>query len=46
MTKGSGDVDDDDPLEDFFFSAIDFLGVDAVGAFYCGKDWEAIVADK
>ena len=44
LRKGSCDVEYDDPFECFFF-AIDFLGVEAVGAFFCGEDWEAIVAD-
>ena len=44
LRKGSDYIEDDGPLEDFFV-AIDFLGVKAVGAFFCGKDLEAVVAD-
>ena len=44
IRNGSGDVDDEEPF-DRFFLAMDFLGVEAVGAVLGGEEWEAIVAE-
>lgn len=44
LRKGSDDVDDEDFLKGFFL-AVDFLGVEAVGAFFFKEDWEAVVAE-
>ena len=45
LRNGSGDVDDDEPLEVFFF-AIDFLGVEAGCPFFGEEDEKAIFAEN
>ena len=44
LRKGSDDVDDEDFLKGFFL-AMDFMGVEVVGAFFCEEDCKVIVAE-